>query len=191
MHKKISNFKFDLEEAWESPFFLISDEYKYLNIQVKWPANIIRIHIRAISGVWIYLDIRLVNMLHLNIFGYWFGTECGIQIYSDIHTCPFYDICSSLAFLSRPGNPDSRLTGDFCPKSISVILDNLVFKFWRFKKILNIFLRNKLLCIVGEWGTSDKPRDQVMHDMWLVCLILSVSVCFSLFLSFFLVSDRF
>ena len=35
-------------------------------------------------------------MLHPNIFGYSFGTLCGIRIYSDIRSCPFYDIRSSL-----------------------------------------------------------------------------------------------
>ena len=53
---------------------LISDEYEYSNIQIKWPSNIIRIRIRAISRIRIYSDIRSVNMLHPNIFGYSFGT---------------------------------------------------------------------------------------------------------------------
>ena len=52
----------------------ISDEYEYLNIWLKWPSNIIRIRICAISGVRIYSDIRSVNVFHPNIFGYSFGT---------------------------------------------------------------------------------------------------------------------
>ena len=44
------------------------------NIRIKLPLNIIRIRIRAISGVQIYLNICLVNMRHPNIFGYLFGT---------------------------------------------------------------------------------------------------------------------
>ena len=50
----------------------ISDEYEYLNIRIKLPSNIIRIH--AISGVRMYLDIRSVNVWHPNIFGYSIGT---------------------------------------------------------------------------------------------------------------------
>ena len=38
-------------------------------------------------------------MLHPNILGYSFGTKCGIQIYSDIYSCPFYDIRSSMFFV--------------------------------------------------------------------------------------------
>ena len=52
----------------------ISDEYEYLNIQIKLPANTIRICICAISGIKIYSDICLVNMWHTNLFGYLFGT---------------------------------------------------------------------------------------------------------------------
>ena len=33
----------------------ISNEYEYSNIRIKWPLNIIRIRICAISGIWIYL----------------------------------------------------------------------------------------------------------------------------------------
>ena len=40
----------------------ISEKYKYLNIKIKWPSNIICICIHAISGVQIYLDICSVNM---------------------------------------------------------------------------------------------------------------------------------
>ena len=46
----------------------ISDEYEYSNIRIRLPSNIIRIRIRAISGVQIYSDIRSVNMWHPNIF---------------------------------------------------------------------------------------------------------------------------
>ena len=53
---------------------LISDEYQYLNIQIKCPSNIIFILIHAISGIQINLDISLVNTRHPNIFGYLFGT---------------------------------------------------------------------------------------------------------------------
>ena len=74
----------------------ISDEYEYLNIRIKWPSNIIRIRICAISRVRIYSDIRSVNMWHANIFGYSFGRLCGIRIYSDIRSGKFYDIRSSL-----------------------------------------------------------------------------------------------
>ena len=52
----------------------ISDDYEYSNIRIKLPSNIIRIRIRAISGVRIYSDIRLVNMWHLNLFRYSFVT---------------------------------------------------------------------------------------------------------------------
>ena len=34
-----------------------SDEHKYLNIPIKWPLNVIRIHIRAISLLQICSDI--------------------------------------------------------------------------------------------------------------------------------------
>ena len=74
----------------------ISDNYEYSNIQIKWPSNIICLHIRAISGVQIYSYIRSVNMLHSNIFRYSPGTYCCIRIYSDICSCHFYYICSSL-----------------------------------------------------------------------------------------------
>ena len=47
----------------------ISDEYEYLNIQIKG-----RIRIRAISGIQIYLDICFVNKWHPSIFEYSFGT---------------------------------------------------------------------------------------------------------------------
>ena len=61
-----------------SEYFLkissIRDEYEYKNIKIKWPSNIIRIRIRAISGIQIYSDICLVNMLHPNLFRYSFGT---------------------------------------------------------------------------------------------------------------------
>ena len=49
-----------------------------------------------ISKVRIYLDICLVNMLHLNLFKYLFGTYCSIGIYLVICSFPFYDIRSSL-----------------------------------------------------------------------------------------------
>ena len=74
----------------------ISDEYKYSNIQIQWPSNIICILIHAISRVGIYSDICSVNMWHPNIFRYSFSKLCGIQIYSDICSGPFYDIRSSL-----------------------------------------------------------------------------------------------
>ena len=65
----------------------------------------IGIRISAISGIQIYSDIYLVNMLHPNIFGYSFGTLCGIRICLDIRLCPFYYIRSSLAWhvFDRPG----------------------------------------------------------------------------------------
>ena len=47
-------------------------------MQIKWPSNSIRIRIRAISGVWIYSDICLVNI--------W------IQIYLDI--CSVHNVTS-------------------------------------------------------------------------------------------------
>ena len=74
----------------------ISDEYEYSSIRITLPLNIIPICIRSISGIQIYLDICLVNMGHPNIFGYLFSTVCGIQIFSYICLCPFYEICSSL-----------------------------------------------------------------------------------------------
>ena len=43
-----------------------------------------------------YGYICLVNMWHPNIFGYLFIEICDIQIYLDIHSCPFYDICLPL-----------------------------------------------------------------------------------------------
>ena len=71
--------------------------FGYLN-QIAW--SIIRIHIFAISRVQIYLDICLVNMWHPNIFRYLFCKLCGIQIYSNILYGPFYDIRSSLDWLT-------------------------------------------------------------------------------------------
>ena len=58
--------------AFFSKVTTISDEHEYLNIQIKWPSNIIQIHICAIFQVPIYQDICLVNMGHPNIFGYLF-----------------------------------------------------------------------------------------------------------------------
>ena len=81
------------------PFSKISsagDEYEYLNIRINLQLNNIRIPICAISGVQIYLDVRQINMWHPNIFGYSSGRQCDIQIYSDLRSCPFYDICSPL-----------------------------------------------------------------------------------------------
>ena len=78
MHHQISSVKFNLEEAWVSPFkkFPLSVKKKKL------PLNIIRICICAISGVLKFSDICLVNlfiqifvqyiMWHPNIFGYLF-----------------------------------------------------------------------------------------------------------------------
>ena len=88
----------------------ISDEFEYSNIrEKKLPSNIIRSWSLAISGVQIYLDIALVNMWHPNLFGYLLGTKCGIQTYSDICSCQFYYISSSLAGRSacspRPSQP--------------------------------------------------------------------------------------
>ena len=40
-----------------------------------------------------YDYICLVNMWHPNIFGYLLIEICDIQIYLDIFSCPFYDIC--------------------------------------------------------------------------------------------------
>ena len=56
MHTKISSVEFYLEEAWVSSLkkSSISDKYKYLNIWIKLPSNIISIYICAIYGVWIY-----------------------------------------------------------------------------------------------------------------------------------------
>ena len=57
---------------------------------------VILIRICAISRVQIYLDIHSIYMCHPNIFGYLFGKLCEIQIYSDLPSGPFYDICSKL-----------------------------------------------------------------------------------------------
>ena len=70
----------------------------------KLPSNIIYFCIRAISGIWIYSDNCLVNILHPNIFGYSFGTYCGIPIYSDIHlvqnvACKYIRILVSVHFM--------------------------------------------------------------------------------------------
>ena len=76
MHKNILYnifFRLSMSEPF-SKISSISDEYEYLNIQIILPSNIICIRIRAISGVRIYWDIRLVNMWHPNIFGFLFGT---------------------------------------------------------------------------------------------------------------------
>ena len=65
---------------------LISNKYEYSNIRIKLPSNIIRIRIRAISGIQIYSDIPFGKyvaskymrifiryiMWHSNIFGYSF-----------------------------------------------------------------------------------------------------------------------
>ena len=61
-----------------------SDEYKYLNIGINWPSNIICICISAISRVQIYSYICLENKWHPNIF----------EAYWNICSGPFYDICS-------------------------------------------------------------------------------------------------
>ena len=76
LSQKISSVKLYLEETLVSALkkISISDEYEYSNIQIKWLSNIICICICAISGIRIYSDICLVNMLHPNIFGYSFGT---------------------------------------------------------------------------------------------------------------------
>ena len=87
----------------------ISDEYEYSNIRITLPLNIIPICICAISGIQIYLDICLVNVWHQNIFGYSFGTLCGIQIFSYICLSPFYEICSSLAPII-PDPPPTNFT---------------------------------------------------------------------------------
>ena len=55
-------------------FSSISDENEYLNIRIKLPSNNILICIHDISGIQIYSDICLVNMLHPNILGYSFST---------------------------------------------------------------------------------------------------------------------
>ena len=64
--------KFQFIGSMSEPFSKISsisDEYEYLNIQIKLPSNKLRNHILAISGIQIYLDIHSVNMWHPNIFG--------------------------------------------------------------------------------------------------------------------------
>ena len=53
-------------------FFIYS--YLQWNMVTTRFTYIILIHICGISGVWIYSYIRLLNMLHLNIFVYLFGT---------------------------------------------------------------------------------------------------------------------
>ena len=75
---------------------VLSIEYKYLNIWIKGPSNIINICICTLSRVQIYLGSHSVNMLHPNIFGYLFGKLLGIQNYSDICLGLFYNIRSSL-----------------------------------------------------------------------------------------------
>ena len=94
--------------SWDSmseSFFkvtAISYEYEYTNIQIKWPSNIIRICICAISRVRIYLYTCLANMWHPNILGYLFGKLFGIQIYLDIRLGPYHDIRSSLVTNPTP-----------------------------------------------------------------------------------------
>ena len=68
---KISSVKFYFKETLVSPFKKVLQSVMSMNIR---PSNIIRIRIRAISGIQIYSDIHSVNMLHPNIFGYSFGT---------------------------------------------------------------------------------------------------------------------
>ena len=70
-----------------SSWFL--DNQIYLNICLKILGN------PYILEYWLW-SFFLVNMLHMNIFSYSFGTYCGLQIYSDICSCPIYDIRSSL-----------------------------------------------------------------------------------------------
>ena len=60
-----------------------------MNIKIKWPSNIICIHIFAIFQVLKYSDICSVSMWHPNIFGYSFSKLCGIQIYSEILSVHF------------------------------------------------------------------------------------------------------
>ena len=94
--------KNQVEDSINELFFKVttlSHEYEYLNIQIKWPSNIICIHIYAISRVRISWDIHSVNTRHPNIFGYSFVKLCGIRIYSDICSGPFWDIHSSLPHL--------------------------------------------------------------------------------------------
>ena len=81
MHQKISSVTFYLEETLLKNSSS-SYAYKYSNIELKGPLNIICIH--DISGVQIYSDISLVNMWDPNIFGYSIWSYCGIPIYSDI-----------------------------------------------------------------------------------------------------------
>ena len=73
-----------------------SEEYKYSNIWIKWPSNIICICISTIFWVWIYSDIHSLYMWHSNIFRYLLDKLCGIRIYFNIRLCPFYDIRSLL-----------------------------------------------------------------------------------------------
>ena len=65
-------FRGSISKPFKKKF--ISDEYEYSNILIKWPSNMICIHICAICGVQVYLVICSVNMLNPNIFGYSFGT---------------------------------------------------------------------------------------------------------------------
>ena len=58
-----------------------------------------------------YYYICLVNMWHLNIFGYLFIEICDIQIYLDICSCPFYNI-----FLQLPNAPHPLLDDIICER---------------------------------------------------------------------------
>ena len=87
---------------------------KYLNS--KCPSNIIRICIRAISWVQIYLDIFLEIIWHANIFKYLFGKLCGIQIYSDTCSVHFMIFAHHLVLKCFVSKSRSILE-EFKPKS--------------------------------------------------------------------------
>ena len=68
----------------------ILNEDEYLNI-LKYGPQILFVFVFMPFPEYDY--ICLVNMWHPNIFGYLLIEICDIQIYLDICSCPFYDIC--------------------------------------------------------------------------------------------------
>ena len=70
MHQLILSVKFYFQDAWVSSFKKILQSLMNANIWIKWPSNIIGIHIYAISGERIYLDIcfKYISSEYIRIF---------------------------------------------------------------------------------------------------------------------------
>ena len=84
--------------------------FKYSNMQIKWPSNIIR----AISPVRIYLDIHSLIFGQPNIFKYLFVNSYKSRIYLNICSEPYYNICISFF------NEKSKSRYNLCIKKSSI-----------------------------------------------------------------------